>query len=875
MASVIPGSSSSVPPQQDHDTAILPVSWEGDSMFNLYIFDYCTKRGFTKTARELFQEAKLSSDSVPPINARQGLLFEWWTVFWALFTAKSSGTGTDDAMVYTQNSQNAARTGNPRFPQSRPQFPPAGPNGIPRPPGSMALNGMPNGVGPNVGDPGSRPPGGPQGGPMFNPTGPSGMQQPNGMQMPSGGGPPGGLGGPPQNFANIMPGQQRPGGPPRGMPGSVGGGPPYQSPTMANSPQTAGTPGHPSAPMGNLGHPSPHMQPMTRPGVGGGMMPPNSTLGGNAPAQTPPFSQLGHSPSRPGTPGQGGGMMHPSPSMANRPGPPGPMNEAMLSAEISRFPPPEVAMVKADLGYATRQELTFEEKQRLYALVKQRLAMRTGGKPGMPGGMPGPAGPSNPNQQMQSMHMQGQNHQGPHPLQHGQLQAQQRGGKRSSTSPGEEHNGPNTDGSPPANKRARRNSGEQQQQQQQQQPGSGTPYPQHLQPGQPGGPPGPGPHGGPQGMPNGMMRHGPGPMGGQPMNFGGPPQGPPGQGMNSMGGMGQGMGGMSPAMHGQRIMPGQGGPQGQPPQQHGVYHAQMANMHKGPVQSMMGNMGPNRPGGGPNSAPADMAQFNGVGVGVGGGQPGGPGGGPGQNMFPPGGGLQNPRVAANKGMGNMMPPPPSPRMGGPPGKDGNKDMKPGGGGGPQGAPEGSPRNPPMAGHGQGPPGGPGGPQGQQGQGQQGQGGPGQQGQGGTAPPTPSGTASSMTNPSPSPAMAHNNVPQGGPGGPPGGGGPGGPGPQGQPGGPQGGPQQQQQQQQGGGMNGQPGPPGQQQQGQGQQQQQQAPIDLFDTNMMTQMASSLDNFPDMFMPGQDGQIDFERDFADWFNMPGATDMPSSS
>jgi len=80
------------------------------------------------------------------------------------------------------------------------------------------------------------------------------------------------------------------------------------------------------------------------------------------------------------------------------------------------------------------------------------------------------------------------------------------------------------------------------------------------------------------------------------------------------------------------------------------------------------------------------------------------------------------------------------------------------------------------------------------------------------------------------------------------------------------------------MNGQPGPgPGQQQQGQGQGpgQQQQPPIDnMFDTNLM-QMASTLDNFPDMFMPGQDGQIDFERDFADWFNMPGATDMPSSS
>jgi hypothetical protein len=66
-------------------------------------------------------EAEIPPDSAPPINARQGLLFEyvlldffpkrstnqygdsrWWSVFWVLFTAKSNGTGTDDAMVYTQ-----------------------------------------------------------------------------------------------------------------------------------------------------------------------------------------------------------------------------------------------------------------------------------------------------------------------------------------------------------------------------------------------------------------------------------------------------------------------------------------------------------------------------------------------------------------------------------------------------------------------------------------------------------------------------------------------------------------------------------------------------------------------------------------------------
>ncbi|KIM68162.1 hypothetical protein SCLCIDRAFT_106444, partial [Scleroderma citrinum Foug A] len=44
--------------------------------FNIYIYDYCTKRGFSKTARELQLEAELPPDSYPPINAKQGLLFE-------------------------------------------------------------------------------------------------------------------------------------------------------------------------------------------------------------------------------------------------------------------------------------------------------------------------------------------------------------------------------------------------------------------------------------------------------------------------------------------------------------------------------------------------------------------------------------------------------------------------------------------------------------------------------------------------------------------------------------------------------------------------------------------------------------------------------
>lgn len=70
------------------------------------------------------QEAEISADAAPPINARQGLLFEcvfnsfplsvlvanflrliaclarWWSVFWVLFQAKSNGGGSEDGLVY-------------------------------------------------------------------------------------------------------------------------------------------------------------------------------------------------------------------------------------------------------------------------------------------------------------------------------------------------------------------------------------------------------------------------------------------------------------------------------------------------------------------------------------------------------------------------------------------------------------------------------------------------------------------------------------------------------------------------------------------------------------------------------------------------------
>ena len=90
--------------------------------FNIYIWDYCQKRGYLGTAQKLVEEAKLPPTPRPPIDAKQGLLYEcaysliftlrdlvltayqcrWWSVFWVLFSAKNSGSGSEDAMVVVQ-----------------------------------------------------------------------------------------------------------------------------------------------------------------------------------------------------------------------------------------------------------------------------------------------------------------------------------------------------------------------------------------------------------------------------------------------------------------------------------------------------------------------------------------------------------------------------------------------------------------------------------------------------------------------------------------------------------------------------------------------------------------------------------------------------
>ena len=193
--------------------------------------------------------------------------------------------------------------------------------------------------------------------------------------------------------------------------------------------------------------------------------------------------------------------------------------------------------------------MTLYYQNRILSIARQRSGNPGVRKPG-PGGPQGPAGPSN---LAPGMQLSGQRQPGQPPQQAPGQQQQQRVVKRNSTSPGEvvhflscfmfadlmtpcQQHGqlPNSENSPPDRKRVRRSSVSMDQG-----PPVGYPHQPQQQAQQ-------------QMMNGGMMRPGPGPMPGGPMNnF--PPHGPPG-----MANMGIPMG--APQVPGSAMSPGMGGP---------------------------------------------------------------------------------------------------------------------------------------------------------------------------------------------------------------------------------------------------------------------------------------------------------------------------
>ncbi|GAA6012346.1 hypothetical protein JCM11491_007103 [Sporobolomyces phaffii] len=70
-------------------------AWEGDATLHSYCYDYMRKRGWNEAASRFAKDAGIKEDDWkgPPIEAPQGLLYEWWSVFWDVFIARSQKSG--------------------------------------------------------------------------------------------------------------------------------------------------------------------------------------------------------------------------------------------------------------------------------------------------------------------------------------------------------------------------------------------------------------------------------------------------------------------------------------------------------------------------------------------------------------------------------------------------------------------------------------------------------------------------------------------------------------------------------------------------------------------------------------------------------------
>ncbi|KAG6409643.1 hypothetical protein SASPL_127684 [Salvia splendens] len=68
---------------------------------DVYIHDYLVKRDLKKTAQSFQTEGKVSSDPVA-IDAPGGFLFEWWSVFWDIFIARTNEKHSEVAASYIE-----------------------------------------------------------------------------------------------------------------------------------------------------------------------------------------------------------------------------------------------------------------------------------------------------------------------------------------------------------------------------------------------------------------------------------------------------------------------------------------------------------------------------------------------------------------------------------------------------------------------------------------------------------------------------------------------------------------------------------------------------------------------------------------------------
>ncbi|XP_024315327.1 transcriptional corepressor LEUNIG isoform X2 [Brachypodium distachyon] len=99
-------------------------NWEADKMLDVYIYDYFMKRNLQATAKAFQAEGNVSSDPVA-IDAPGGFLFEWWSVFWDIFIARTNEKHSDVAASYIETQLVKAREQQQQqlLPQQRQQQP--------------------------------------------------------------------------------------------------------------------------------------------------------------------------------------------------------------------------------------------------------------------------------------------------------------------------------------------------------------------------------------------------------------------------------------------------------------------------------------------------------------------------------------------------------------------------------------------------------------------------------------------------------------------------------------------------------------------------------------------------------------------------------
>lgn len=83
-------------------------NWEADKMLDVYIHDYFVKRKLHASAKAFQQEGKVSTDPVA-IDAPGGFLFEWWSVFWDIFIARTNEKHSEAAASYIETQISKAR----------------------------------------------------------------------------------------------------------------------------------------------------------------------------------------------------------------------------------------------------------------------------------------------------------------------------------------------------------------------------------------------------------------------------------------------------------------------------------------------------------------------------------------------------------------------------------------------------------------------------------------------------------------------------------------------------------------------------------------------------------------------------------------------